>query len=208
MSRSRLAAHWRPLIDHSIARSRKVRGGNYVQLATVAADGAPRVRTVVQRGIVTLKGARPAFRFITDLRSQKVAQIEEDSRGEMCWWFAKSSEQYRVSGELVLVGDATEDEALRSLRLEQWTNLRDTAREQFYWAQPGLPLDEAGDDASAGAAALSASDDATAIPPPPPEFLLVLLLPQSVDYLRLTDNARCVFELGGDGNWSAVDVNP
>ena len=186
-----------------------MRGGNYVQLATVATDGAPRVRTVVQRGIVMLKGARPAFRFITDLRSQKVAQIEGDSRGEMCWWFAKSSEQYRVSGELVLVGDATADEALRSLRLEQWKNLRDTAREQFYWAQPGVPLDEAGDDASSGAAALPASGGATdGIPPPPPEFLLVLLLPHSVDYLRLTDNARCVFEQGSDGNWSAVDVNP
>ena len=37
---------WRERITSSIARSRKIRGGNYVQLATVDANNAPRCRTV------------------------------------------------------------------------------------------------------------------------------------------------------------------
>ena len=41
---------WRERITDSIARSRKIRGGNYVQLATVDANNAPRCRTVVFRG--------------------------------------------------------------------------------------------------------------------------------------------------------------
>ena len=36
---------WRERITESIARSRKIRGGNYVQLASVDAAGAPHVRT-------------------------------------------------------------------------------------------------------------------------------------------------------------------
>lgn len=41
---------WKERIESSIAASRKIRGGNYVQLATCDSDGAPRVRTVVFRG--------------------------------------------------------------------------------------------------------------------------------------------------------------
>lgn len=40
---------WRERIEVSIAKSRKIRGGNYVQLATVDEDGHPRCRTVVFR---------------------------------------------------------------------------------------------------------------------------------------------------------------
>ena len=41
---------WHARIEGSIARSRKVKGGNYVQLATVDEDGDPACRTVVFRG--------------------------------------------------------------------------------------------------------------------------------------------------------------
>ena len=47
-----LVVPWRERIDASIARSRKVRGGNYVQIATVDEAGLPRCRTVVFRGWV------------------------------------------------------------------------------------------------------------------------------------------------------------
>ena len=35
---------WRERIVGSIAKSRKIRGGNYVQLASVTADGLPKAR--------------------------------------------------------------------------------------------------------------------------------------------------------------------
>ena len=41
---------WHDRIQVAIARSRKVKGGNYVQLATVDEDGDPACRTVVFRG--------------------------------------------------------------------------------------------------------------------------------------------------------------
>ena len=40
---------WKERIEASIAKSRRIRGGNYVQIATVDEDGHPRCRTVVFR---------------------------------------------------------------------------------------------------------------------------------------------------------------
>lgn len=46
---------WREMIDVSIARSRKIKGSNYVQIATVDPVGyLPSVRTVVFRGFSTI----------------------------------------------------------------------------------------------------------------------------------------------------------
>jgi hypothetical protein len=221
---------WRRLLDVAVAASRAIRGGNYVQLATVAVDGSPRVRTVVQRGIIALSdgdgGTRSAFKFVTDLRSQKVEQIQRDARCEMVWWFPQSSEQFRVTGSLQLVGDAFAapgdadgGAALRAMRAEQWAKLRDASREQFYGAHPGLPLDDRS--AAVGEAGLVASTNAAAaraaaggaLPPPPPEFVLMLLVPSAVDYVRLADNSRRIFALdesasGGVAAWIVGDVNP
>ncbi len=221
-------APFRALLDVSIAKSRKVRGGNYVQLATATRDGLPRCRTVVQRGIMP----DGRFKFITDARSEKVQQIRRPGGGaaEMVWWFLKTSEQYRVRGQLRLVGADEGDKALAALRKQQWGNLRDSAREQFYWPQPGIPLNEAkeaGEDAAedAAAAAAAAAEGATTaagIPaggrgsdgkvlPPPGEFLVMLLEPERVHYLRLGDNYACAFEKAGaaaDAAWETREVNP
>ena len=88
---------WRERITTSIARSRKIRGGNYVQLATVDADNAPHCRTVVFRGFAP----DGRLKIITDNRS---AKVKESRRVEVCWWFSQSSEQYRFAGELAYVG--------------------------------------------------------------------------------------------------------
>ena len=88
---------WRERIVGSIAKSRKIRGGNYVQLASVDESGLPRVRTVVFRGFAP----DGCLKIITDARSQKVQQSKHV---EVCWWFSQSSEQYRFAGELAYVG--------------------------------------------------------------------------------------------------------
>ena len=205
---------WETRIERSIAASRKIRGGNYVQLATIGADGLPAVRTVVFRGFQplpppALPGAR-ALRMITDARSAKAAG--GDCAAEMVWWFAKTSEQYRVRGHLRFIGgsdfngggkggvdDASpsitseavetsteEVKALAQARKQQWGNLRDTAREQFFWHNPGQ--------AYAGAASVPSGgrDAEGTLLPPPDSFLLMLLVPERVHYLRLGDNLALV----------------
>ena len=46
-------------------------------------------------------------------------------------------EQYRLLGKLKLVGGDESDAELLSVRKQQWGNLSDPAREQFYWQPPG-----------------------------------------------------------------------
>ena len=80
---------WRSRIDRSIAKSRKIRGGNYVQIATVDDQGLPACRTVVFRGFLENEDKSSiAMKMITDARSEKVAQIAANPGCEMVWWFS------------------------------------------------------------------------------------------------------------------------
>lgn len=216
--------NWKTIIDTSIARSRKVRGGNYVQIATVSSDGMPHCRTVVFRGFAELPlGQSPqsaiAMKMITDARSEKVGQIKHSPRCEMVWWFAKTSEQFRISGNLVLVGDDTDENnnpALHSARKQQWGNLSGPAREQFFWPSPGLPLPL---DQEASGEAREDQGEAEPVPKggrgqdgkvldAPSNFLLMLLVPDQVKYLRLTDNTAQLDTATADGGWESARVNP
>lgn len=206
---------WKSRMDESIARSRKIRGANYVQLSTVS-DGEPRCRTVVFRGFQSLPGTHPVsvecgegqscvMKMITDNRSNKVSEASQQSVAELVWWFAKSKEQYRIRGRLCFVGggqfEYDGDKVLTSARKEQWGNMSDPAREQFFWQEPGIPY--------SGESTVPAGgrDTDGKLLEPPDTFLLLLLLPSRSDYLRLTDNYRQIDELRED-KWLAERVNP
>ena len=87
-----------------------MKGGNYVQLATVDSSGAPAVRTVVCRGFVDIGnggGCSGAIKMITNALSAKVGHITgANPNCEVLWWFPATSEQYRIGGEVVLVGSS------------------------------------------------------------------------------------------------------
>jgi pyridoxamine 5'-phosphate oxidase len=95
---------WLSRIQRSITRSRKVKGGNYVQIATVDSSGYPSCRTVVFRGFADIAGTQ-YMRMITDARSEKVSHVQIQPKCELVWWFSQSSEQYRVLGSIKLVGE-------------------------------------------------------------------------------------------------------
>jgi PPOX class probable FMN-dependent enzyme len=205
---------WKSRIDASIAKSRKIRGANYVQLATVSNNEA-RCRTVVFRGFQKLPSSHPAsvecdntscvMKMITDNRSQKVREVSMNSSAEMVWWFPKSSEQYRIRGELLFVGNGDfnldEDKLLATARKEQWGNISDPAREQFFWEKPDVDYTGTPNVPSGG------RDHGGNILSPPDSFLLMLLLPQRVDYLRLGDNFRQVDNRVSD-DWVMTRANP
>lgn len=204
---------WRNRIDLSIAKSRKIRGGNYVQIATVDSETKePRCRTVVFRGFQDMSSSsnivcndKPCvMKMITDHRSNKVTEATTgNSSCEMVWWFGKSSEQYRIRGELKFVGNGQFelDDELASVRKQQWGNLSDMAREQFFWKEPGLAYSGESTVPEGG------RDDDGKVLPPPDSFLLMLLFPNRVDYLRLGDNFRQIDQLKGE-EWKTSRVNP
>ena len=187
---------WRERITGSIARSRKIRGGNYVQLATVDASNAPHCRTVVFRGFAP----DGRLKIITDNRS---AKVKESRRVEVCWWFSQSSEQYRFAGDITYIGGDSDSNDDVALRKQQWGNLSDKAREQFFWAHP--PAETF--DAAPEAVPAGGRDADGKVLPAPDVFLLALVAPDAVDYLRLTDNFRQLDRLA-DGAWDCARVNP
>jgi hypothetical protein len=83
---------WRKLLEISNAKSRKIRGSNYVQIATVdPITNEPRCRTVVFRGFLSSVETQQVFpesymndlnlscimKIITDERSNKVSEITQ-----------------------------------------------------------------------------------------------------------------------------------
>lgn len=64
-------------------------------LATIAADGAPTLRTVVLRAV---DPARRTLRINTDRHSAKAGEIADNPAVELCFWDAVARQQLRLAG--------------------------------------------------------------------------------------------------------------
>ena len=189
---------WRSLLSSAIHRNRSKPYSRYFQLATVTPEGYPSNRTLVFRGFV--EDERSSLKMITDLRSGKIQDIEQQEIGEICWYFTKTREQFRIQGNLRLVTAEDKDLELLKIRKETWQNLSDAARSQFAWPDPGKPVAEK-----------SAFDvDSPDINITLDNFCLLLLIPYKVDHLQLRESPqkRCIYTLEVEGNWSIQLVNP
>lgn len=191
-------APWRSPLSRALHQNRSLAYARYVQLATVRPDGRPANRTIVFRGFLDQTNQ---LKFVTDRRSEKAHQIPLQDWGEVCWYFPKSREQFRLFGKLILVNDDCTDPNLLKARKTQWHDLSDAARSQFAWAAPKQPR---------------ANDEVFELPPPSPaepltNFCLLLLDAIEVDHLQLRGNPqnRYLYRRGeAEAQWSMEEVNP
>lgn len=189
-------APWRIPLSGALHRNRSLPYARYFQLATVSPDGYPANRTVVFRGFFDNK-----LKMITDIRSQKVTQINYHSGAEICWYFPKTREQFRLRGQLILIGSDYPKSPLKHERKTIWQDLSDAARVQFTWPTPGeRRIDD---------------DSAFSQPTPDPEypianFCLLLLEPEQVEHLELRGNPqnRWRYTQGCDREWIKQAINP
>lgn len=188
---------WRSRLAGALHRHRNLPHSRYLQLATVRPDGRPANRTVVFRGF--LEGS-DRLQIVTDARSEKWAQIRENPWGEGCWYFPKTREQFRLSGQLTLVDAACGDVSLQLKRQEAWTKLSDAARTGFALPPPGQPRAEA----------LAFDVPVPHGIEPLPQFCLLLLDPDWVDLLQLRSEPqnRWIYRRQRDLTWSVSWVNP
>lgn len=190
-------APWRSPLARALHRNRSLIYARYVQLATVQPNGRPANRTVVFRGFLE-PGNR--IKFISDRRSHKIAQIYTTPWGEVCWYFPKTREQFRLSGLLTVVDADCPDQTLVDARSQQWIELSDNARIQFAWPEPRQPRDS-----SADAFAPAAPDPHQ----PPDTFCLLLLEPETVDHLELKgDPQNRTLYTQTEGQWQVQAINP
>ncbi|WP_347277920.1 Npun_F5749 family FMN-dependent PPOX-type flavoprotein [Leptolyngbya sp. FACHB-711] len=207
---SLILAPWQAALTGALHRNRSLIYSRYAQLATVrssptqsspsengsGASYRPANRTVVFRGFLDDMNQ---LKFITDDRSDKAAQIEQNPWGELCWYFPKTREQFRLLGTLTIVRADFGDRTLVQARQTQWQDLSDAARLQFAWAASGQLR--------------TAESDFTPPPPnaiePPPNFCLLLLDPVQVDHLLLRGDPqnRYVYQKTND-EWTKEEVNP
>ena len=190
-------APWKPHLSHALHRNRAKPYSRYVQLATISPEGLPTNRTVVFRGFLNQSDR---LQFITDTRSEKYQHLSQQPWGEVCWYFTKTREQFRLAGKFQLITTETEDADLLKARRIIWQNLSDSARIQFAWADPKQLRDE--EDPFA--------PDAPADSKPLDNFCLLLFDPQKVDHLELRGNPqnRFIYELQADDDWKVTEVNP
>jgi pyridoxamine 5'-phosphate oxidase len=191
-------APWRSPLARNLRIHRTDPQARFLQLATIGTDGYPANRTVVFRGF--LDGSND-LKFVTDARSQKIGQIEQNSKCEACWYFPKTREQFRLAGNLELIGHSFPNPVMQAARYVAWQELSDLARLQFAWPDPGAWR----------------TDNPHAFSPHPPDattplatFCLLLLEPVRVERLELRGKPqnRWLFTLEAVQDWSLQAINP
>ncbi|MEM9924753.1 MAG: Npun_F5749 family FMN-dependent PPOX-type flavoprotein [Cyanobacteria bacterium P01_D01_bin.50] len=190
-------APWRSYLASALKKNRTQPSTRYFQLATVRSDGTPANRTVVFRGFL---GDTDKLKIITDSRSEKIIEINNQSWGEICWYFTNTREQFRIAGRIIITDVNHQDSKLQKARQSTWEDLSDNARIQFAWAHPGKPR-----------------ANPEAFSPPQPDaskpldnFCLLLFEPVKVDHLRLRGEPqnRTFYLRDEAGVWDVMEVNP
>ena len=164
----------------------------FVQLATVTKQGEPRNRTLVYRGL----DEEGAVWLCTDRRSSKVDELSEGAPVELCWYFLRSREQYRLRGCV----DVISDEVLRE---RVWARLSLSTRAQSHWPKPGERL-RPEDVLDVDQIDLESLRDA----PISPNFLLFKVVAGYVDYLSLGERHRRWISVKSRQGWDCAEVTP
>lgn len=190
-------APWRSPLSRALHLNRSQPYSRYLQLATITIDGRPANRTVVFRGFLDDTNQ---LQIVTDSRSEKIAQIEQQPWTEACWYFTKTREQFRLLGKLTVVGVDYSDESLQKARRLVWQSLSDGARSQFAWPTPGQLRDES---SAFSNSQLSSSE-------PLANFCLLLLDSERVEHLELRGEPqnRWKYSLDESQGWLVEQINP
>ncbi|MGF3022804.1 pyridoxamine 5'-phosphate oxidase family protein [Methylobacterium aquaticum] len=174
-----LAEAWRRLEEGAAHQS----GFHAPALATIGRDGAPRLRTVVLRGV---DRASRTLRVHCDARSDKAAEIAADPRVALHVYDAAAKIQVRIEGRARLHGQD-------ALARAAWAASRPMSRVCYGTVPgPGTPLPAGGayalpEDAAAGEAGFA-------------EFRVVVLTAARLDFLYLArqGHRRALFRWDGE----------
>lgn len=174
-----LAEAWRRLEEGAAHQS----GFHTPALATLGRDGAPRLRTVVLRGV---DRASRTVRIHCDARSDKAAEIAADPRASLHAYDPEAKLQVRIEGTARLHG---QDDVARAA----WGASRPMSRVCYGTVPgPGTPLP--------GGGAYAQPRDAAAVEAGFPEFRVIVLTAARLDFLYLArpGHRRALFTWDGE----------
>ncbi|NMH58668.1 pyridoxamine 5'-phosphate oxidase family protein [Alteromonas ponticola] len=182
---------WQQLLKESLEKTEKDPTERFFQLASVDAQGRPHNRTVVARDVNVEQNW---LQFVTDARSAKCEHFQINALTAVCWYFAETREQYRMSCRAVLIDEKTDN----NLIVSAWHELGADTRAQFFEGIPGQPVN------GNAAKKREASDK------PPHNFVVVQLTIEKVDYLDVsqTPYKRLHYTQDRKGDWTKQHINP
>ena len=181
---------WRPLLRSAREREGRSPQARWLQLATVAADGGPRVRTLVFRG-----WAGPAaLDLLTDGRSAKPAELVRQPAVELCWLLTRARSQFRLRGSL----QTLPPEMGQTERERHWQMLSPTGRALWGWPPPGELFDPE-------AAFPEQLPDGS---PLPDHFQLLRINLSQVELLELTGQPHRRRRWRAEMGWMEEPLNP
>ena len=93
----------------SEAEKTEIRDPNAMQLATVAKNGMPSVRTVLLKDIINGQ-----FVFYTNYESRKSEEINDTGKAAICFYWKSLNRQVRLTGSINKVSDEVSDKYYQS----------------------------------------------------------------------------------------------
>lgn len=199
------APPWASTLSDCIIESASDPASRFAVLATVDASGKPRVRSVVMRGCFAdfncpdyqnVISDQCDFWIITDARSDKIVELHYQPWAEICWYFAASRMQFRISGEIAIY-----HQSQCPVRDKAWQLISETAKSQFFWPDPKKNRDGYHE---------HDFEVSETTGTPPDTFVVLSINIQKVDQLTLsgTPQNRYLYHKNDNGNWDRTEVNP
>jgi pyridoxamine 5'-phosphate oxidase len=181
---------WRPLLRAARQREGRSPAARWLQLATVAADGTPRVRTLVFRGWAEAA----VLDLLTDGRSAKVAELKQQPAVELCWLLPRARSQFRLRGRL----EPLAPEVGNAERERHWRGLTPGGRALWEWPEPGALRE----------AAASFPEELADDTPISEHFVLLRIALSQVELLELTGHPHRRRRWRGESGWREEELNP
>ncbi len=181
---------WRPLLRGAREREGRAAQARWLQLATVAADGTPRLRTLVFRGWA----AAAELDLLTDGRSAKVAELRHQPAVELGWLLPKARCQFRLRGALIKLPPAL----AAGERQRHWQALSPSGRALWGWPPPGAALE----------AGFAFPAELSAALPVPEHFQLLRISVELVELLELGGHPHRRRRWRRNADWAEEPLNP
>lgn len=114
---------WKTFLQSSLKENIEKSGlsATYASIATVRSNNTPAVRTVVMRGFVgehhseSVGWNSDLLVVITDKRSDKIKEIQQNPNTEINWFMNGTMEQFRIRGTIDIIGKDYDESKLEHL---------------------------------------------------------------------------------------------
>lgn len=206
---------WQTMLQQTFALEGDNIHAKFFQVANVDETGLAQNRTMVFRGFDD-----ELILAVTDIRSDKVAQWQQQADAQLCWYFNNSREQFRMSCKVVLItqqhlvaktmgaAEPPNKPSFAVLRNKIWNTLSEASQAQFNWPSPKVALDTETHSTNLNLTTQQYHTEAKE-GAPHEHFVLVCFEAYQVDYLNLNTipQTRHISTRSNEGSWALQKVH-